>query len=180
MKPIITTLNDIRVHEPYASGWAKLLSSLGKTKADDEPVALTTILESNGITDAIRCLRAVEGHDREIRLFAVACARHVQHLTTDPRSHAALDVAERYATGEATSAELAVARTAAWAAARAAARDTAWDAAWDAAFAAAFAAAWAAAGGAAWDAAWAAEREWQAQKFIEIFGGNDGTDHHHS
>ena len=175
MEPITTTLNDIRVHEPCASGWTKLLSSLGKTKADDEPLALVTILESNGLDDAIWCLRAIKGHEREMRLFAVACARRVQHLMTDPGSREALDVAERYANGEATAGELAAARAAAWAAARAAAR-----AAWAAADAAAGAAAWAAAWDAARDTAWAAEREWQAQKFIEIFGGNNGTDHHHS
>ena len=184
MEPIITTLNDIRVHEPCASGWTKLLSALGKTKADDEPIALVTILESNDLDDALWCLRAVKGHEREMRLFAVACARRVQNLMTDPRSLAALDVAERFAHAEATHVELHAARdaarAAAEAAARAAARDAAWAAAGAAAWAAARAAAWAAAGAAAGAAVWDAEREWQAQKFIEIFGGNDETDHHHS
>jgi len=56
--------------------------------------------------------------DRELRLFAVSAARRVQHLMSDPRSVAALDIAERHATGLATGEELA----AAWDAARAAAR----------------------------------------------------------
>lgn len=48
------------------------------------------------------------------RLFAVRCARRVQHLmTADPRSLAALDVAERHTKGEATDAELAAAGDAA-------------------------------------------------------------------
>ncbi len=71
--------------------------------------------------------------DKELRLFAVWCARQVQHLMPDPRSVAALDVAERHADGKATDFELAAARDAArdaaWAAARAAARDAAWAAA---------------------------------------------------
>jgi len=75
------------------------------------------LLGSNGFDDALWCLRAVEGHDREIRLYAVWCARQVQHLMTDSRSLAALDVAERYANGKASSEELEAARTAAWAAA---------------------------------------------------------------
>lgn len=61
---------------------------------------------------------------RELRKFAVWCARQVQHLMTDPRSVAALDVAERHAEGLATDEELAAARAAgvaAWAAAWAAA-----------------------------------------------------------
>ena len=134
MKPIVTTLNDIRAHAPCASGWTKLLSALGKTKADDEPIALVTILESNGLDDAIWCLRAVQGHEREMRLFAVACARRVQNLMTDPRSLAALDVAERFAHAEATHVELHAARAAAWAAARAAAWDATWDGTWAAAW----------------------------------------------
>ena len=112
-----TTLNKIRSHNPCLSGWAKLLRHLGKTQADDEPLSLGTILDSNGLEDALWCLRAVDGHEREMRLFAVWCARRVQHLMTDPRSIAAIDVAERYANGEATDEELAAAWAAAWAAA---------------------------------------------------------------
>ena len=120
-----TTLNAIRAHDPCADGWSKLLRHLGKTKADDEPLSLRTILDSNGLDDALWCLRAVPGCDREARLFAVWCARQVQHLMTDPRSIAALDVAERHANGDATDAELAEARTAAWTAAGTA-EETAW------------------------------------------------------
>ena len=58
--------------------------------------------------------------DRTLRLFAVWSARQVQHLLTDSRSLAALDVAERHARGEATDAELSAAGAAAGAAAVAA------------------------------------------------------------
>lgn len=150
-----TTLNAIRAHSPCSDGWAKLLTNLGKTKADDEPLAITTILESNGLNDALWCLRAVTSRDQEIRLLAVEYARSVQHLMPDPRSLTALDVAERYANGLATRGELN--------AALAAARDAAGDAAGDAARCAAWAAwdvardtAWAAARDAAREAAWAA------------------------
>ena len=57
---------------------------------------------------------------RELRLFAVWSARQVQHLIGDKRSIAALDIAERYALGEATDEELAAAEAASWAAAEAA------------------------------------------------------------
>ena len=191
-----TTLNKIREHSPCAEGWAKLLLHLGKTGPDDEPLALTTILESNGLDDAIWCLRACDGIDRQTRLYAVWCARQVQHLMTDERSIAALDVAERFANGLATDEELAAARAAAWAAAEASAWAAAWDAAWaaarDAAWAAAEASAWAAAWAAAWDAAWAAWGAWgawdaaraaaeasarsaQADQFRLMFGGEIGT-----
>jgi hypothetical protein len=146
-----TTLNKIRVHSPCKEGWQKLLRGLGKTAADDEPLWIDQILDINGLDDALWCLRAVAGCDREIRLYAVWCARRVQHLMTDPRSIAALDVAERHARGEASDKELAEA----WAAAAAAAWTAAWPAAWAAAAEAARAAAWAAE--AARAAAWAAE-----------------------
>lgn len=123
-----TTLNAIRKHGHCANGWSKLLASLGKTGPDDDPLSILTILESNGLDDALWALRAVEGHDREIRLFAVWCARQVQHLMTDKRSLEALDVAERFASGNATQAKLSAARYAAWYAAWYAAGEAARDA----------------------------------------------------
>lgn len=172
---ITTTLNAIRAQHPCEDGWKRLLIDLGKTKADDEPLPLVTILDSNGIDDALWCLRAVEGYDKEKRVFAVWCARQVQHLLTDPRSIAAIDVAERFAYGKATQEEL----EAAWAAADAArAADAvayrAARAAWQASSAAysAYSAAYAAYS-AAWQAADAVvdvARTAQTEKFKEIFG----------
>ena len=107
---MLTTLNQIRAYSPCKSGWTKLLAHLGKASADDAPLSIITVLDSNGLDDALWCLQAVKGHDREIRLYAVWCARQVQHLMTDPVSLAALDVAERFANGEATDTE----RAAAW------------------------------------------------------------------
>ena len=168
-----TTLNKIREHSPCASGWEKLLSYLGKTKADDEEISVLTILDSNGLEDALWCLRSVEGYDREIRLYAVWCARQVRHLMKDQRSLDALDVAERYANGKATHDELNAAWDAAWAA-----EDSAWsarDAAWTAeaaAGAAARAAARAAAWVAAWDAAMAARvAAWDAVRAAGVAAG---------
>lgn len=151
-----TTLNRIRAAHPCSTGWEKLLHHLGKTRADDEPLSLLTILESNGISDAIWALRAIDDYP-EIRLFAVRCVRQIQHLLIDIRLLDALDVTELYAVGEATDEDLAAARAAAWDAAGAAALDVARDAAW--------AAAGDAAGDAAWDAAWDVQR----QDFIDIF-----------
>ena len=156
-----TTLNKIRDHSPCRDGWEKLLKHLGKTKADDEPLSLLTILDSNGLDDALWCLRAVDGYEKDIRLYAVWCARQVQHLMTDQRSLDALDVAEKYAHGQATHEELTaandVARAAAWDAARAAALDAANDAAWGTARAAAWDEAWDEAIDASWSAARAAQ-----------------------
>lgn len=105
--------------------------------------------------------------DRELRLFAVRCARYVQHLITNSRSIAAIDVAERYALGEATNAELLVARATARAAAEAAARAAAWESDWEAAGAAD----WAAAGAAVMKAANAAETAFEAAVSASYWAG---------
>jgi hypothetical protein len=68
--------------------------------------------------------------DRKRRLFACACARETWHLLQDDRSRKAVEVAEAFADGVATGAELRLAWGAAWAVAKAANRDVAVTAAW--------------------------------------------------
>jgi len=111
---LTTTLNKIRQHNPCSDGWRKLLKYLGKTTADDEPLPFGVILDSNGLEDALWCCHTAPEHNRVWRLYAVWCARQVQHLMTDQRSLDVLDVAERHANGQATDKEL----SAAWIAAR--------------------------------------------------------------
>ena len=152
---ITTTLNRIKEHSPCKEGWEKLLRYLGKTKADDEILPYSVIVESNGIEDALWCCRAEPQHAKEWRLYAVWCARQVQHLMDDKRSVEALNVAERHANGQADDKELA----------------SAWDSASDAASDAARDAAKAAARAAASDAAWAAARDAQTKRFLEIVNG---------
>ena len=132
MSKYITTLNRIRAHDPCTNGWRKLLKGLNKTEADDEPLDLLTILNINGLDDALWCMRTMPEHDKEWRLYVVWCARQVQHLITDPRSIAVIDVAERFALGQTTVEELKDAEAAAEAVARAAAGDASWTAAGDA------------------------------------------------
>jgi len=114
---ITTTLNAIRNHALPPSSWSKLLRHLGKKTADDEPLPLVTVLDSNGLDFALWCCRCLPEYHRLWRLFAVYCVRRVQHLMTDPRSVAVIDVAEKYANGQATKQELAAAAAAAAAAA---------------------------------------------------------------
>jgi hypothetical protein len=159
-----TTMAAIRAHNPCKDGWKKLIAHTGLAPDDaTTPVSFLTIFESNGLDDALWCLRAIEGKDREIRLFTVWCARQVRHLMTDKRSidalAAARDATRAAARAAARDAARAAARDAARAAARAATRAAAWDAA-----RAALDAAWAA----AWDAARDAARAAQAEKFKDM------------
>ena len=112
---ITTTLNRIRTHSLCANGWETLLRGLGKTQADDEPLAYAEILRINGIDDALWCCRSEPQHASLWRHCAVDFAETARHLMTDPRSLAALNVARRHADGVATDAELAAARDAAMA-----------------------------------------------------------------
>ncbi|MCW0161384.1 hypothetical protein OIV56_01455 [Burkholderia pseudomallei] len=117
----------------------------------DAEITLLDILKSNGLDDALWVLHCILDADRDMRLFAVWCARQVEHLMEDQRSKDALNVAERFVNGEATDEERDAARNAAWDAAWPATRGAVWSAR-----KAARAAAWGAARGAAWDAVWAA------------------------
>jgi hypothetical protein len=116
------TLNQIRKHSPCRSGWEKLLRGLGKTAADDEPLWIDEILDYNGLDDALWCLRAVERCDREIRLYAVWCARR------GPTAAWAVAWPANSAAEAAAAAAWAASRAAAWAAGSLAAEASALDA----------------------------------------------------
>ena len=193
MNVVTTTLRQIRQHNPCSEGWRTLLTFLGKTGADDDPLPLVTILQSNGLDDALWCLRTVAGHDKEIARFALSCAQEVKHLMTDQRSLNALDAVARHLESPLSKRELNQVVAEAEAAAEAA--GSVWAAvaaAESAALAACVAAAWTAAGaadaavaaaestgvaesaaekaGPRKAAAWAAARARQTQIFEGIFG----------
>ena len=164
----------------------------------DTPIPLDEVLEVCGLDDALWALRIIlEPADREIRLFTCDCAERVLFLyeekyPQDKRPRVAIETARRYADGQATARELAIAEAIAWAAAGAApgaapwaiaeavAGAAAWTAARAAPWAIAEAVAWAIAeavtravaevapGAVAEVAAWVAEKEWQKARLIEL------------
>ena len=168
---IYTTLNKIRAHGPCTGSWTELLDSRGKTEADDEPLAMTHILDTLGLDDCLWAMRSLPEFSRTWRLFACECAERVlpifeREFPGDQRPRLAIVAARRRAEGEITDDELADA----WA--------DAWDAAGPHVSAEASAAAVAASGHAcaasraaskaARDAAGDAEREWQTTRLREI------------
>ena len=182
-----TTLNKIRAKHPCEEGWKKLLTHLGKTKADDEVVTLKTVLESNAIDDALWTLRASDAPEATMRAYACWCALSVAHLWDMPA--VVREYLETQDESKRDSARAAVG-SAAWDAARAAAWDAAWAAVGSAAWDSARAAAWDAVRAAAWDAvraavgsavgsaaraaAWDAARAAQKQQFIAVFCTEEG------
>ncbi len=122
--------------------------------ACDDPAAMLKLLQ-----EWRQCEQPPKVSDRKLRLFTVACCRHIWHLLTDERSRAAVLAAEQFADGLITEDELKAAREAAREAAWAAAWEASWKAAWEASWKAARAAAWAAAWEASWKASWKAARE---------------------
>lgn len=74
---IHTTLNEIRAFNPSKSAWSRLLSHLGKTAADDEPLPLVTVLDSHGLEGTIWCLRVCPD-------IAAEFARWCADRTDDP------------------------------------------------------------------------------------------------
>jgi hypothetical protein len=191
-----TTLRRIRDASPCEAGWRKLLAYLGKTCADDEQLHLLTVLESNGLTDALWVIDKAMTDDRLSRHFRAAVAETVLPMFERqyPGDMRVRDQIAMLRNDDATRAERAAAAAAAWDAADdadtsaadagtfAAARDAARDAAAAAAYAAKRDAAWAAADAAArgaevasadasaWGAARAAARSMQERILREMIG----------
>ena len=172
-----TTLAAIRAASPCESGWKKLLAALGKTKADSEPLDLLTVLNSNGLDDALWVMSFAMPDDRLARHFQAWCAEQVLHIfeAVRPDDHRVRDQIEMLRRDDATKAERDAARDAAMASAEDAARASAWDSArdaawasaWDSARGAARASAWASARGAA-EAAWASARDAQESRLRKM------------
>jgi len=159
-----TTLNRIRAASPCRDGWAELLKHLGKTKADDEPLSLLTVLNSNGLDDALWVLSYAMPDDRLARHFQAWCVEQVLHIfeAEYPDDSSVRDQIAMLRNDTATDDQRDAARAAAWSAAMAAA--------WSAARAAARAAAWDDAWSAAWAAAMAATRSAQEKQFRKMLG----------
>mgnify|MGYP001627796942 CR=1 FL=1 len=80
-----TTLRRIREGSPESGraceeGWKKLLTHVGKTKADDEPIDVLTVLDSNGLDDALWVISYAMPDDRLNRHVAAWCAERSLHL----------------------------------------------------------------------------------------------------
>ena len=116
---LCTTLADIRNASPCHDGWRKLLKHVGDMD-HAAPLPFTTILESNGLDDALWCLKALpsewEGEARELACrLAETALPFVSEGEDRPRK--AIETARAYIQGSASRDDL----TGAWDAAESAA-----------------------------------------------------------
>jgi len=158
-----TTLAAIRAASPCEDGWRKLLGALGKTSADDEPLDLLTVLDSNGLDDALWVLSYAMPDDRLARHFQAWCAEQVLHLFEAERPDDARvrDQIAMLRNDEADDAAREAAREAAWAAGDAV-RSAAWEAA-------------GAAGDAVRSAAWEAAGAAQENQLRQMLAASEAT-----
>ncbi|GAH17203.1 unnamed protein product, partial [marine sediment metagenome] len=163
---LITTFGQLHDKKACKDRYRHLAKALGGIRkyGRTKPINLLAILEHNGLDDFFWVLGIIKDH-QILRAMAADFAESVlpifeKQYPADKRPREAIEVARRYARGEATAAAWAATGAAARAAARAATGAAAWAAARAAAGAATGAAAWAAAraaaGAAARAAAWAA------------------------
>lgn len=103
------TLNQIRRKGPCTYGWDTLLKFLKKAEADDEPLSFLTIMESNGIEDALWALDCLpKEFSGKVRLLACIYAdkglHHIPEGEEAPRL--AVEAARKFAKGEITYKEM--------------------------------------------------------------------------
>jgi len=112
MSKFSVTMKDLRQAGACFRGYNRLVSALTHQSFDQQrrsymrccwpdPVSIEFIIDSNGFDDALWALQCLTEADRDLRMYAVWCARQVQDLITDQRSLEALSVAERFANGRA-------------------------------------------------------------------------------
>ena len=124
---LTTTFSNLRKAGARESRYKFLRTALKGVK-DDDPIDLLTILETNGLDDALWALQATEQNcDKIARLMAADFAEQVlpiwQKYSHDKRPELAIKAARNFAHGRITNEERAAAGAAAWAAAWAAALD---------------------------------------------------------
>jgi hypothetical protein len=140
---LTTTLNLLHKAEACQPRYKVLVIALGIDYPKDQEISLLTILETNGIDDALWALCAtVQDCEKVARLMAADFAELVlpewlKYYPNDDRPRLAIQAARDFANGVITAEHRSVAESAAWFAAWSAAESAAWFAAWSAAWSAA-------------------------------------------
>ncbi len=113
-----TTLNKIREQIPrglFPPSWGKLLASLNKTKADDEPISFKYLISTLSIKDADWCLRTITYKEQCLFLADVAESMlpDFEKHNDDPAPRNCIQAIRDYEQGLVSDAELQLAANAA-------------------------------------------------------------------
>ncbi|QOR55505.1 MAG: hypothetical protein ULS35scaffold63_62 [Phage 33_17] len=74
-------LSLIKSHNPCQDGYATLLRSLNKTEADDEPLCLNHLLESNGVGDNMWVIfNCITGREMDKRNLLADIVESVEYI----------------------------------------------------------------------------------------------------
>jgi hypothetical protein len=154
---LTTTLNLLHKVAVCQARYKVLVSALGIDYLKDQEISLLTILETNGINDALWALRATtQDCEKVARLMAadfaeLALPEWLKYYPNDDRPRLAIQAARDFANGVINNAQRAAAESAA--------ASAAWAAVWSAAKSAA-------AKSAAWSAAWSAASDASVTEFV--------------
>ena len=75
---ITTTINELKLYVMWPEFWDTLLSHLKINYGDDTPISIQSIIENNGIADALYILGRHSEHSKKLCLaYAADCAEHV-------------------------------------------------------------------------------------------------------
>lgn len=104
---ITITLNQIKLHNPCRSGWEKVLKANGGTKADmDKPFPVSSIIDSNSLSNTLWVLRCLPEHEKLWRKFVWWCANEGSHLKKDDKVKSCIDAIWEYSEGRINRKEL--------------------------------------------------------------------------
>ena len=105
------TFNDLLKSNTSPKTLHQIVNYLRETDTDVEDLNLEKIIDAIGFQDFLDdCLPSYLGHEKEFRLFAIWVIDQAQSPLEDIRLRDILDVARRFANGQATEDELAVAK----------------------------------------------------------------------
>lgn len=97
---LYTTLNLLREHCACTEDYETLLRAVGLHFPKDDHIDLLTVLESNGLDDALWCLRATTEDSKSVSVsFSIFCAESVlpiweKHYPNDDRPRKAIEAAK--------------------------------------------------------------------------------------
>ena len=112
--PVMVTLSELKSYSLYTLDWRAILAANGGVNADvNKPFPLASLIDITDLNTTLGVLTNKPEYANHWRKFAVVVVESIHHLMPNESLTSVLDVAWRYACGECTDIDLAIAKTAA-------------------------------------------------------------------